>query len=123
MEQEKYQHMQMLEYQAKQLQKLADNVDAQLSEINNTVEALKEFEKQQKDDEILFQIANGIFAKGRLTDNKKLNINIGSNVMVEKSISDTIMMMEKQAKDIESYKSEIMIQLQKFMEKMGELER
>jgi prefoldin alpha subunit len=122
MDQEKYQQMQILDYQIKQLQKIVENIDAQLLEISNTTEALKEFEKLQKGDEILFPVANGIFAKGKLGENRKLNINIGSNVIVEKNITETINMMEKQAKDIESYKSEVMMQLQKFMEKAKEME-
>jgi prefoldin alpha subunit len=122
MDQEKYQHVQMLDYQVKQLQKILESIDAQLSEIHDTVEALRAYGKLEKDGEILFPITNGIFAKGKLIDNKTLSINIGSNVVVEKSIPDTISMMEKQAKDIESYKSEVTTQLQKFMEKIGELE-
>lgn len=122
MDQEKYQQVQMLDYQIKQLQKVVENIDAQLMEISNTIDALKEFEKLQKDDEILFPIANGIFAKGRLIQNKMLSINIGSNVIVEKNVEDTIQMMEKQTSDMEAYKSEVIAQLQNFMNKMGELE-
>ena len=122
MDQEKYQQVQMLDYQIKQLQKVVENIDAQLMEISNTIDALKEFEKLQKDDEILFPIANGIFAKGKLLQNKMLSINIGSNVIVEKNVEDTIQMMEKQTIDMEAYKSEVIAQLQNFMNKMGELE-
>jgi len=122
MDTEKYQQMQMLDYQIKQIQKLIENIDAQLVEISSTVEAITEFEKLKSNDEILFPIANGIFAKGKLTDNKILRINVGSNVVVEKNIADTIKMMEKQASDIEVYKSEVMGQLQKFIEKVQELQ-
>ena len=122
MDQEKYQEMQMLDYQIKQVQKLIENIDAQLLEIGGTIDALQEFEKLNHNDEILLPIANGIFAKGTLTDNKLLRINVGSNVVVEKSAKDTIAMMEKQAKDIESYKQEVLGQLQKFVERMQGLQ-
>jgi prefoldin alpha subunit len=120
MDQSKYQEMQVLEYQAKQLQKIIENIDAQLLEMHNTAEALKEFEKLKINDEILFPVANGIFAKGKLTDNKLLNINIGSDVIVEKSVADTVSMMETQAKEIENYRIEVMSQLQKFMNTIDE---
>ena len=120
---DKYQQMQVLDYQAKQLQKIIENIDAQLLEMHNTAQALKEFEKLQINDEILFPVANGIFAKGKLTDNKLLRINIGSDVIVEKSVADTITMMETQSKEIENYKIEIVSQLQSFMEKIDELQK
>jgi prefoldin alpha subunit len=122
MDQEKYQQMQILDYQIKQLQKIIEGVDSQLLEMSNTVEALRDFEKLKNNEEILFPIANGIFAKGKLSDNKILRINIGSNVVVEKSIADTIKMMDMQAKDIEEYKSQVMLQLQKFVNMMNELQ-
>jgi prefoldin alpha subunit len=122
MDQEKYQEMQMLDYQIKQVQKLIENIDVQLLEISGTIDALQEFEKLNHNDEILFPIANGIFAKGVLTDNKMLKINVGSNVVVEKSAKDTIVMMEKQAKDIENYRQEVLGQLQKSIERMQELQ-
>jgi prefoldin alpha subunit len=122
MDQDKYQQMQVLDYQTKQLHKIIENIDAQLLEMSNTSSALKDFEKLKNNDEILFPVANGIFAKGKLTDNHLLRINIGSDVVVEKSVKDTITMMETQAKEIENYKTEVMSQLQKFMDKMNELQ-
>jgi len=122
MNQDEYQQMQVLDYQIKQLQKVMENIDAQLSEINNTIESLLEFEKLENNAEILFPVANGIFAKGKLSDSKLLRINIGSNVVVEKSVIDTIKMMNMQGKDIENYKKEVLEQLQKFIDKMAELQ-
>jgi len=122
MDQEKYQQMQILDYQIKQLQKIVENIDMQLNEIKNTVDALKDFSKLKGDEEILFQVANGIFAKGKLIGDSMLKINVGSDINIEKNINDTIMMMEKQSKDIEDYKIEIVAQLQKFETKILELQ-
>ena len=122
MDQDMYQQMQIMDYQIKQLQKVIESVDAQLMEMGATVEALKGFEKLHNNDEILFPVANGIFAKGKLTDSKLLRINIGSNVIVEKNVTDTITMMETQAKEIEDYKAQVVAQLQVFTNKLGELQ-
>lgn len=122
MEQDKYQQMQILDYQIKQLQKVMESIDSQLVEMDNTIKALKEFEKLENDSEILFPVANGIFAKGKLTDNKLLRINIGSDVVVEKSVDETVKMMQTQLIDIENYKTEVVIQLQKFIDQMNKLQ-
>jgi len=123
MDQDKYQQMQILEYQIKQLQKIIENIDLQLGEIKTTIDALREFDKLEGNEEILFPIANGIFAKGRLNSDKNLRINIGSDINVEKSITDTIRMMDGQSTDIENYRAEIIVQLEKFEEKIVELQR
>jgi prefoldin alpha subunit len=122
MDQNKYQQMQVLDYQIKQLQKIMENIDAQLLEISNTKESLKEFSKLESNSEILFPVASGIFASGKLKSNQLLKINIGSNVVVEKNVDDTIKMMNVQGNDIENYKKEVLEQLQKFIDKMNELQ-
>jgi prefoldin alpha subunit len=122
MDQDKYQQMQVLDYQIKQLQKVMENIDAQLLEMSNTKEALIEFEKLNNNAEILFPVANGIFAKGKISDTKLLRINIGSNVVVEKSVADSIKMIDTQAKDVENYKKEVLAQLQKFIDTMNNLQ-
>ena len=119
---DKYQEMQMLDYQVKQLQKVLESIDTQLSDINVTVEALNGFKNLKNNDEVLFPIANGIFAKGKLSDNTSLKINIGSNIVVDKNIPDTIKMMGDQSSEMEKYKSEIIEQLQKTVDKLNELQ-
>ncbi len=119
---DKYQQMQMMDYQIKQLQKVIENIDAQLVEITSTIDALTEFAKINENEEILLPVANGIFAKGKLADNTILKINIGSNVVVEKSVPDTIKMMEVQSKDIQTYRIEVMTQLQSIIDKMNQLQ-
>ncbi|MGV8087038.1 MAG: prefoldin subunit alpha [Candidatus Woesearchaeota archaeon] len=122
MEQDTHQKMQILDYQIKQLQKVMESIDSQLIEMDNTIKALKEFEKLEHNSEILFPVANGIFAKGKLIDNNMLQINIGSDVIVEKSVNDTIKMMHTQLNDIENYKNEVIMQLQKLIDTMNALQ-
>ena len=114
--------MQMLDYQIKQMQKVLETIDAQVFEINKTVESLQEFSALSNKEEILFPLANGIFARGTLTDNRMLRINIGSDVVVDKTVKETTEMMQKQSLEIENYKKEVMEQLQKFLVKMQELQ-
>ncbi|HYD03606.1 MAG TPA: prefoldin subunit alpha [Alphaproteobacteria bacterium] len=121
-DQNKYQEMQVLSYQLKQLQSIMDSIETQLKDVKNTIDALNGFKDLKEEDEVLFPLANGIFAKGKLTDNKSLSINIGSNIVVEKSIDDTIQMMNVQAEDMEKYKTEITSQLNKVTTKLESIQ-
>ena len=114
------QELQMLEYQAKELQKVIGSINNQLAEINNTAQALKDFKAVKKDDEILLQIASGIFVRGKVIDTETLKINIGSNVAVDKSIDETINMMNLQLQEMEKYKLEVDEQFQKIIGRLNE---
>ena len=123
MNEEKYAELQMFDYQMKQLQQIAENVDAQILEISKTIEALTEFDKLDGREELLFPVANGIFASGRLSGEKILKINVGDNAVVEKSVSEAIAMMDSQLKELEKYKGELTEQMRKFIEKMQEYQQ
>ena len=51
--------------------------------------SLDDFSSLKKDSETLTTIANGIFAKSKITDTKELLVNVGSNVVVKKSIPES----------------------------------
>jgi len=118
MNNEDYAQMQMLDYQIKQIQQVLENIDQQLVELSHTKDALMELLTLKGDEETLFPIANGIFVKGRLTDNKIVRMNIGANIVVEKSVQDAIVMMDKQYKDIDEYKHQLMKQLESSTQKL-----
>jgi len=118
MNEENYAEAQVFEYQAKQLQQILETIDAQLVEINNIVNSLKELDKVNDGDEILFPVANGMFVKGLMTADKTLRINVGNNVVVEKSIPDAILMMKQQIIDIQEYKSQVSAQMDSLIVKL-----
>ena len=68
--------------------------------IENTIQGLKDFEKCEGNEEILAPIADGIFLEAKMLSNKKLKVNIGNNSVVEKTIPETIDMLEEQKKEI-----------------------
>ena len=105
-------------YQVEQMQKIIESINAQLNEVNAIIEALEDFKNISGTKEVLFPIANGIFAKGTLSDNKSLSVNVGNNVMVDKSIDETIDMMRKQFDDINAYKSELVRQMEDLLLKI-----
>ena len=122
MVQQNYEELQMLDYQVKQIQKMLETVDQQLAEVLHTKDALEEFKKTKIDDEVLFPLASGIFVKGKLADNKIVQINVGSNAVVEKTIDEAVLMMDHQQSEISDYKKQLIGQLEKFMKKAEEIE-
>jgi prefoldin alpha subunit len=100
---EKMVQMQMLSQQIQQAQKYLEKFEEQLGEITSVIESLEELSKVKTDSEVLAPIANGIFVKTKLQDNKELLINVGANTVVAKSIEDAKEMLESQKQEIEKY--------------------
>jgi prefoldin alpha subunit len=114
MNEEQYQ----LAYQVEQMQKIIESIDSQLNEVVVIKESLQDFKNLNGKEEILFPIANGIFASGKLLENKTLRMNVGNNVVVEKTVDDAMVLMQKQYDEINSYKQELLRQLESLLNKL-----
>ncbi|MEK6852709.1 MAG: prefoldin subunit alpha [Nanoarchaeota archaeon] len=78
---------------------------------------------KNKDAEILTNFGSGVFVRAKLTDNKKVLVNIGSRVVVEKSIEEARDIIEKQMNSMEELKNEIRTELLKNIGVLEKLER
>lgn len=114
MNEEQYQ----LAYQVEQMQKIIESIDSQLNEVLMTRESLEDFKALEGKEEILFPIANGIFVSGKLANDKKLRMNVGNNVVVEKTVDEAIDLMQKQYDEINNYKEELLSQLESLLNKL-----
>lgn len=79
-----------------------------LLELERIRTSLLELEKINIGEEILSPIANGIFIESKLLSHK-IKVNVGSFVVLEKTIPETINLLDKQKKEIEKS----LLQLQK----------
>lgn len=107
-----------ISYQVEQLQKIIESIDAQLNEVVMIKESLEDFKKLDGKEEVLFPIANGIFASGKLLDNKMLRMNVGNGVFVEKSVHEALELMQRQYDEINNYKKELLTQLESLLNKL-----
>ena len=118
MNEDSYAQMQMLDYQLKQMQQIVENIDNQLIEIDHVKNALVSFETLAGNEEAFFPLSNGIFVKGKLSKDKMLRINIGNNIVVEKTSAQAIDMMDKQLVELKKYKDDVLAQMDLFMNQM-----
>jgi prefoldin alpha subunit len=121
--QQKYLEMQIIDQQMKQIQKQLQLIESQITEIAVTKEALNDLKNTKTDSEILAPVSSGIFVKGKLADNEKLAVNVGSGTVVEKTIPDVIKIIEEQEKEIKKTYDALMIEMQKLGTKALQLEK
>ena len=96
---EKYMQFQMLQQQMEQVSQHLEMFNQQLAELDISISAVKELETAEKDNELLAPIADGIFFKAKLIDNQKLVVNVGSNVTVERTVPEVVVLLKEQKKE------------------------
>jgi prefoldin alpha subunit len=120
---EKYMEMQFLDQQMKQIEDHLKTVEDQEADVLVTKDALENFSKLKEGDETLMPLSNGIFARASLKDNKRLLVNVGNGVVVEKTIPDTIALMDEQLKELTRYKLKLTEKMDGFTDKVRDIEK
>jgi prefoldin alpha subunit len=121
MNREKLIEIELIKEQGGELQQHLQNMEAQVQEIKGVIEALQEFKAAQPGETVLIPLTNGIFTKGTLSNNETVLVNVGDNIVVEKSIHDTTALLEKQKDEIVAYKKELQAHFQMLINRLGEL--
>jgi len=119
---EKYFEFQMLEAQMKQLEKQLMAFEQQQLEVSSTINALSELSKVKENTDILVPVASGIFVQAILKSTGSFMMNVGGDVVVEKSPKEASGLLEKQASEIEKAKTHIIEHMTKMQEKAVEIE-
>jgi prefoldin alpha subunit len=97
---EKYMLFQRLQQQLEQVSQHLEMFNQQSADLDISINAVKELEKTELNTELLAPIADGIFLKGKLEDNKKLIVNVGSGTTVEKTIPEVVLLLEQQKVEV-----------------------
>ncbi|MFP4111515.1 MAG: prefoldin subunit alpha [Candidatus Woesearchaeota archaeon] len=115
---QKYTEMQYMEEHFQKLQKYYKDYETKLSDIAAIKESIDDLKKQNKNSEILVPVANGIFVKAKLSENKSFLVNVGSDVVVEKDSESAKTLLDEQAKEINTYKDNIYQQMMNISEQI-----
>lgn len=94
-----------LEQQAREIQQQVGLVNQKINELNVLKLSLDKLEKTHEK-EFLAPLGEGVFVKARLEE-KELFVNVGSKIMVRKSMKETEAILEKQSKQLEGLRKEL----------------
>ena len=119
---EKLLELQSLDAQIKQIEEQMVQIEEQIFEVDSLIDNLHEIKNVKAGEEILVPVANGIFIKAKIENTSNLKVNIGSGVVVDKTLDETIDMLKEQIKNIEKYKDEIFLQLQQMISQASQVQ-
>ncbi len=119
---DKYVEFQVLEQQVKQLQTNVQTMDSQIMEIKSMQLSVAELNTVPENSKALFPIANGMFVRGTVADPRKILVNVGGNVVIDKTVNETIELLETQLTDMTKVRQQLLSDLEKTSSKMQNLE-
>ena len=99
--QQKYIQFQMYQQQIEQLSQQLEVLTQRLSELDVSQDALKQLSEIKSGNEILANIAPGVFVKADLKDNSKAIVSVGGEIAVEKDPAEVVKLLEEQKKELE----------------------
>ena len=98
--QEKYTQFQMLQQHSEKINEHLELLQQRQAELDISKNAVAEIGKTAIGNEVLVPVADGIFIKAELRDNRKLIVNVGADTTVEHSVDHVVSLLEQQQQEL-----------------------
>ncbi len=97
-------------------------IDQEIITLKTIKNSLEEIEKLEEGTEILSQIGGGLYIKTKLKKNDEILINVGSNIIVVKSVQEAREFIEKQIRELNDLLVRLEMELQRQAIKVKDLQ-
>jgi prefoldin alpha subunit len=121
--QELYLELKELDTEIKNVNAHVENIDEQLSELQSNKLILSKFIELKSGDELRVPLVSGVYFKAELKDTKKVMVNVGANVTVEKSPLEVIEILESQVNELTDYRGNLVIQMKQLIERIEKIQK
>ncbi|MEW6063173.1 MAG: prefoldin subunit alpha [Nanoarchaeota archaeon] len=98
--QQKYLELQILNTHINQLTNQLNILEQQILSLRVLDESMKDIKDVKIGSDILVPLGEGIFINGKLEDNRKVLLNVGNGIVVEKGLDEAKEMVLKQIQEI-----------------------
>jgi len=120
--QEKIAILQYLQGEAETLQRRVVELELIENEYRKTLETLEFFDSIDGEIEALMNLGGGVFAYVDVKNSKKMLVDIGSGVVVEREVKDAIEFVEKKIKKIEETMQNLTEKLQQVVAQASKIQ-
>jgi prefoldin alpha subunit len=107
-----YEWVQRVQY----MEKLLEDLDANMKSAALLKEQLTDLQNVKGGEDMLAPLANGIFVEATIKNPDKLKVNIGKGVLTEKTIQETMALVEKQEQEIRLTRDQVLMKLEELYE-------
>ena len=120
--QEKLAALQHLQSEAEVLQRRIVELELLENEYRKTLETLEFFESIDSDVEALMNLGGGVFAYVDVRNSKKMLVDIGSGVVVEREVKEAIEFVKNRIKKIEENSKNLTAMLQQVLAQAAKIQ-
>ncbi len=120
--QEKLAALQYLQSEAEVLQRRIVELELLENEYRKTLETLEFFESIDSDVEALMNLGGGVFAYVDVKSSKKMLVDIGSGVVVEREVKEAIEFVKNRIKKIEENSKNLTAMLQQVLAQAAKIQ-
>ncbi|MBS3119587.1 prefoldin subunit alpha [Candidatus Woesearchaeota archaeon] len=120
--QEKYIELQFIAQQMQAVQQQVSAMEEQSQEINSVIASLASLLNAKKGSKTLVPVSEGLFVQGTIENTEELMVNVGSNVVVRKSIPDTQSLLNERVRELETHNQKMRARLAELVAKAQQLE-
>lgn len=113
-----------------ELRKEAEGIQARIvevqllkEELSRTIESLEFFEKAEGDVEALLNLGGGVFAYVDVKNSKKMLVDVGAGVVVEKEVKEAIETLRNKKQNVEETEKKLRELLTQIAGQMEKLQR
>tara|TARA_Y100000310_G_scaffold344870_1_gene460141 strand:- start:4999 stop:5448 length:450 start_codon:yes stop_codon:yes gene_type:complete len=118
---EKYMELQMLEQSLNQLNQKKQTLENQMNEFEALKENLKDIKNSKKDSPMYSPLGSGVFIKSEIKDTDNVMVNVGSNVVIERTIEDSKGLVGEQIKELDKMLKQLEKEIKEGMKKSNKL--
>jgi len=113
-EERKMFEQQLMQQQIVEFENQLAQLESKKLELQIVYEAISEVNKA-KGSEMVAPVGPGVFARAKISDDEKLLVNIGANILLEKTPEEAQELVAKQMDEIDNIKKEMENELAKFV--------
>ncbi|MFH1408289.1 MAG: prefoldin subunit alpha [Nanoarchaeota archaeon] len=121
--QETYLQYQMIEQQLKQMQEQIQIIDKKIEEAEGLMITLEEMKDTKPGQNVLIPMSNGIFIRGKFISAADLLVNVGSGVVVEKTMPEVNGLIKEQITELQNIRMKAITEFEKILQEYSNLEQ
>jgi prefoldin alpha subunit len=120
--QTKYIQLQLLKQQFQELAETRNTLLERMSDITTSIDALQKLDSIKKGDEIWSSIGSSAFVKSDIKDTENVLVGIGAGVIVKENRARATELLESRLSELKKIEQEILTELSRFAQAIGQLE-
>ena len=120
---ELYIEVKALDEQIRNMNMHLEKIDEQIAELNSNKIVVNKFSDLKIGDELRVPMTSGVYIKAKLKDTKKLLVNVGSGVTVEKTPDQVVKILDSQLTELVKYREQVVKNMKSLIDRIEDIQK